>query len=413
MPSKPSDQEVINTREKLISSDFNAISSQEGRILRELLQHFTAPVYPQSGGWPEGYPTYLRCPGDGLRVYPSIHGTPLAVSVHPGVGFYYWPSTDANNVSIGGVSGLDDRSPYRLLYLSDYQTLVVPSTSFVGRRVDIIEARYRNDLTDLASRDVATLAPDGSLIGFTPQLVAKTLTKDLLGQIGQVNAPNDSIACLSYKVGVVNPVGPGAVPAGTAGYATLSEVWILGGSTPTITVRHIADRRHEISQAGIHRASFVISKAGNTGAFAPGTLVSTHSPPGVWILNNDAGSPPANNVGAWTAWVVLVPGHYVSSFRVSVQCLSALLDDATGAPPPPYPQYTHVTTAQVRQYPILAPTQGSAPASDGPYGCYGLPFELKTMVYQSGGAMFGNAGIQNADGDIDPVIYGVEVEWRD
>lgn len=405
MPQYPFDSEIINTREQILSNDLDIIGNQPNFALREFLKQSVIAskgsfegVLNNPDSWPSPFNYKAYSLSEGFRIKNTT--SPLVVAAQAGTAFQYVPFLDSRDLGIGGTPGVEDRSSFKTLYLSQNQNFTVPSTSFTGRRVDLIEARFRNDVTDLVSRNV--YASPGH---FTPEMVAKTLTHDLYGQIGYVNAPSDSTAHLGYKVGVVNPSGIAVVPSITYGYAPLCEIWIEGGATPVITQRHIADRREIYSPHGIKRASFQISKACNHSTYSAGALYGIQAPPGVWIANYDSLWGITTNVGAYTTFVLAVPGSSVFSYNISVNILNAM----AAVPLSP----NRILTPMLKYEGIIAPEQGRLSWPNVPYGMYLIAFTIMSMsTYIAEGTI---TKIQQANDaitvDPDPIIYGVSVEW--
>jgi hypothetical protein len=278
MADKPFDRTIVNPRERPLSSDINQAQAQLDRTSRFMFERLlgvrssqVSPVLlPQTG-----------VIGDGFRVVPDSP-VALAVDVKAGLGFIF----DAADVpvAIDSVVGLDDRQPYKPILLLADTSFSVPTAPGGGQdRTDIVEVRIGRRTENPLSRDVLDLISGQ----FVPTSVNKTLAFSHDGKTGTVSAPTDSSAELSYKVGV--PGTPGAVPATTAGYVKLGEVFV-GTSVTTIDRDAIIDRRVLLHPGGLGQGAvrFNFDPTDGTPATPP-DVTSLHLPPGVELfVHHDA-----------------------------------------------------------------------------------------------------------------------------
>lgn len=302
MANNAFDREVINLRERPVSSDINTAQSQLDRTLRDVLATFfkskqtgnDLPNNPQSG--------FL---GDSLKVRPPA-APGLAVQIAPGIGFLYSPADLPS--SIGGVVGLDDLSNYKPLPLLATMNLVgIPAGPVAGTsRYDIIEVRVNRALGNSLSRD--TLDPTSGL--FVPGLVDKTLGFLLDGGQGSVNDPASSTAAVSYKVGIagVSPVEPSVTP----GYVKIATIYSNNGNmTAGITSANIIDRRFPLEAYGM--CPFSVAASIPSGAAAPPTGVVLNGPPGLTAIVTKIAAP------AQYRFTVYLIGGEMSGARGSMQ----------------------------------------------------------------------------------------------
>lgn len=247
----PFDREVINTRERPLSSDVNLVGSYADQAVKYFLeQHYgrrTSTTDPTSQGAGTGFI------GDALR--PRAASSPaMTVELAAGLGFIDDAALIAS--SVGGVSGVDDLSRLRTLVLTATETLVVPAADPTNPRIDIIEVAARQDLADSTSRHI--LNPSTGV--FAPSNVFKTLTHVLDGQTGTVAAGSDSVTPIGYKTGT--PAGSPSAPATTTGYVKIAEV-LVGAAVSSIDNDVIKDLRAPLWVHGmaevIVRGRFVLS----------------------------------------------------------------------------------------------------------------------------------------------------------
>lgn len=275
MANNAFDRQIINVRERPLSTDINAAQSQGDRALREVLlkmfagrasalSDLTAP--PVSGFF-----------GDSMKVRPQLVPA-LSVQVTLGIGLQ--DLTAEQTASVGGIGGLDDLSRYKpLLLLADATITGITAGPLAGQdRKDIIEVRMNRVSGNPLSRDTLD-----TLTGlFTSGLVNKTLAFTLDGNIGQVTTPALSTAAISYKYGLPAGVGASVEPAVTPGYVKIATVFSNNGNMATVSKANIIDQRNTLSQ--YNKMAFSLSCSVPSGAATAPTLQAFNAPPGWEIL---------------------------------------------------------------------------------------------------------------------------------
>jgi len=261
------DREIINERERPFSSDINQALSQVDRTLRDVLQSIFSPrisATNDAAGLPSGFI------GEAFRVRPV---SPLAMTVRLPKGFGFIHDVSDVPSDIDGISGLNDKSPWKPLYLADDITINIGAAPTApNSRIDIIEVKNNRRRTDSASRDVL----DAGTGKFSPQSVLKTLGFDMGVSVGQVVTPNPSTAAISVKRGA--PGNPPTAPAVTPGYTQISQV-LVGPAVATIDDNVIQDLRKLIYPQGLGRVSILPDPGGGTTV----TLIQCMAPPSVRV----------------------------------------------------------------------------------------------------------------------------------
>lgn len=281
MANKPFDLEVINVRERPLSTDLNLASSYQSGTLRYLtrmlsrfqdenVSSYNRDVSTDRGGFI----------ADAFLVKPTSPAS-LNVVVKNGLGFVVDPlgPADSNigSALVPGISGLNDLDPYRPIILQADHTFAVPTPDPVNARIDIIEVKVDRRLTDAALR--AVLDPGTGV--FNPTNVFKTLEWAVDGDTGTNTTGGNSTAGLSYKTGTP-AVGPVA-PATSAGYVKVAEIRVPAAAT-TITgpdnftaplYNLIKDTR--VQHLGSYQSTVGTVDVSNTGAGAPVFLYNNFS----------------------------------------------------------------------------------------------------------------------------------------
>lgn len=267
------DREIINPLEKPLGSDINIAQAQGDRALREtFMRLFMGRVgsgsSDLSGNPPSGFV------GDGFKVRQN---SPLGLSVKVtlGLGFQWLPGDVPS--SVGGVSGLDDLSPYKPLpLLADAVINGISGGPGAGNtRIDIVEVRMNRVVGNATSRRV--LNP---LTGvFEPNVINKTLAFTLDGSTGVVTAPALSTAAIGYKMGIAG-VTP-AEPAVTPGYVKIASIKI-STALAQVTKSEIIDSRLLLAPYGME--SFAADFSVPIGVASPPTGVTFRGAPGVEMV---------------------------------------------------------------------------------------------------------------------------------
>lgn len=275
MANTPFDKEVINARERPLSSDVNMVSSYSPLELaffmqclystRTALNDSHAVVQPAIGVFGAIGPAFT--PRD-------VAPVAMNISFDAGLGVINDGSTDLN---VGGISGMND-GPYKPVVMLP----VSPTGVFSGipgggglERVDVIELKLPRRYIDPTSRDV--LNP--STGAFAPDLVNKTLTY----AVGASNVSVNGTGILNYKTGtptagaIFGSPGVG-VPTVDPGYVPLGYVNV-GPATTTIPPNRIIDMRQPLYPGGVLRL-----QVNFTATSGPTVVVdSLVAPPGVYV----------------------------------------------------------------------------------------------------------------------------------
>lgn len=272
MANSAFDRQILNTRERPLSSDINTAQSQLDRALREVLLQY---LRPRASATSElaGTPVSLFL-GDGFKVRASAVPD-LSVTLSAGVGFQYLPGDAA--ASIGGVSGLDDLSSYKPLLLENPVVIsgISPGPGGANSRIDIVEVRMNRVAGNASSRDVLNI---GSGV-FVPSIVNKTLSYVLDGSVGVVSDPTASTAAISYKMGI--PGVTPAEPATTTGYVKIATLKIESALASVVRA-NIIDQRLIGHPYGMMPFSATFGVP--SGATSPPTSVWLSAPPGVEMV---------------------------------------------------------------------------------------------------------------------------------
>lgn len=232
MAGNPFDREVFNPRERPLSPDQNLLASYADLEMREVFANsFLKRVsLSDDGNAPMITAGQAKFLGDGFRVKAASPAA-MQVVVRSGLG---WINSGSSDLSIGGLSGMDDRSLYKPLSLTANEVIVVPAAPGVGlERTDIIEVAVDRRLADSTSREI--LNPGTGIFAAGP--INKTLTYNQNGR-SSVNGSGS----INYKTGTPAAAGTSVAPATTAGYVKISEVLVDAGVT-TIVQNKIKDLR--------------------------------------------------------------------------------------------------------------------------------------------------------------------------
>jgi hypothetical protein len=244
MANLPFDRVVWNPLEKALSTDWNLNTSEQDRSLRDTmlaLMNLRAPTsFSPSIGI--GYPALAEGFIGGSFMVGSTNPAGMFVEILPGIGFLSNPSV---TTGVDSISGLNDLSLYSPVALSSPQEIPVPAVSTVGyERFDRIEIKVDRRLS---TSTTPVLNPSTGIFG--TDLLKKTMSYSLDGDIGSVTASNPSTAGISRKQGVEAVIGSASPPEATSGYVTLAIVRVYQGMT-SITGYHIQDVRNVIAPNG-------------------------------------------------------------------------------------------------------------------------------------------------------------------
>ncbi len=249
MADKPFDREVINQRERPLSSDVNtgwSYADQTARYVTDVLHRWRA----RNGGDPAALTPLSGFVGDSFRVIPASPAA-MQVVVSSGLGYYVDAAENATDIGSGltpGVLGVDDNQRMHPLPLSAAQALNVPAADPVNPRIDIVEVKLDRRLQDPTSRQI--LDPATGL--FSALAVNKTLAFDLDGRTGINTTGGDSTTGIAYKTGVA--AGAPVAPATSTGYVKIAEVYV-GAAVTTLAEGVIRDTRTPIAPDNAIRVS--------------------------------------------------------------------------------------------------------------------------------------------------------------
>jgi len=277
MGNLPFDREVINFREKPISSDHNYSAQYADRTQRALMKRLLSGRTPgMSGILDTMIPlTSAAFVGDGYKARPRSPAA-LYVDITPGMGFLD-NGTDLP-VAIGGVVGVDDVEsfkPLTLAQLVSFGPITPPSTGGQGR-IDIVEVKIDRRLTDATPREQMNTSGV-----FVPGVVNKTLTWDHGGDLSIVATPNPSTGGIGYKTGTPAAYDAETVPATTSGYTKIAEVYVKNGDT-SIDASRVKDMRQMLFPGGCGFVSANIRETFTaSGAVMNASSRNTVAPPGV------------------------------------------------------------------------------------------------------------------------------------
>lgn len=275
MSNKPYDRELINQRERPLSSDLNIqrsyvdLSSLE--TLRRQLQYrafVPAAVVEQSDASVDPPSGFLS---DGFMVRP---GAGLSVALSAGLGFWN-DATQGIDIGSPAIIGVDDLAAIKPLVLSGVENIAVPANASGNPRIDLIEVKLNRTLGDSAARDVLNLV---SRV-FEPTPVLKTMSYALDG-----TTTFNGAGAINYKTGV-----PGAVPVAPvtdAGYIPIGYVRVPNGAV-AIAENQIQDFRKILFPGGASHIGLIVDVV-IAGGNSVTKIIRASTPPGVrvWGIGN-------------------------------------------------------------------------------------------------------------------------------
>jgi xanthosine utilization system XapX-like protein len=321
MANAPWDREVINTRERPLSSDINMVESYSDQEVRNFVQAVYAtrsPAFsnnhavdnPPTGT--SAVPT-IGCIGSALQVRnPAL--PVMDVQMDSGLAFM---NDGTPTTSVGGVSGLNDVSPIKPVVL----VLPLPQSAplFTGinpgggtARVDLVEIKLPRRFLDPTSRDI--LNPTSG--AFTPQLVNKTLSYVL----DQSQATTGGSGVLNYKMGVptVGAIYPTlGVPTPDPGYVALAYINV-GPADTQIGALNIVDVRRQLYAGGVMTCAFSANIQSTGPTTATATMTSVVGPPGV-LINVSAPTRPTTGVNGSTSFNINVVAACAFTTRAVIE----------------------------------------------------------------------------------------------
>ena len=262
MANNDFDRMIENVRERPLSSDINQLQSQSDRTFRDFLSATFA-----HGSLVFGSYVMQGCVGSGFSLQ-ALSG--LQTFLGPGFGFLNNPSDVPS--SIGGIVGLDDRSPYKPIVLTGAsQTLTTPAADPSNPRIDLVEVTYNRVANNPQSRDVLNTGT----AQFNPSTVNKTL-QFVLDGIAPSYVPGGSpTSPINYKQGVAS--GTPVIPTVDAGYIPVGAIWVPAAASG-LTAANLIDYRSNVFPSGAVRLGGWITINHSTGAITGGAI--TGAPPG-------------------------------------------------------------------------------------------------------------------------------------
>lgn len=368
MSDAPFDQTNIGLRERPVSSDWNRNASQSARTLREVLQRAleAATIVRDVSGFvvspspPVGAPV-TGFVGSGLYVTPA-NPVAMSVVVNPGVGFIYDAVDIPTNIGATDLEQVNDLGAYKPVPLLAPVTFAVPvAPGAPNSRIDIIEVRTNRHLTDSTTRRQL----DPGTESYFDHVFSKTLSYLIDGNTGTVTSPAASTAALSYKVGVA--ANPGLMPATTAGYTKIAEIYVPNGTT-SIAVTKIADQRVIAAPGGVIEVSVQFHLSWNTGSPTV-KIESVIAPPSVEVLVK-----PEATIGVATICVIAGSRIVDSTVAFASVCTNG------GTPP----LLTFPDPSATAQVVASAPNGGSTFGFGRPVTQYGTIARVKHAVLTPG-----------------------------
>ena len=269
MSDKPYDRQIVNLRERPLSSSVNQAESyadQSARYLQRKTHDLRAStVDPLSGGPTTGFL------GAGYMVIPTAPAS-MVVTIKEGTGFYDLPADCP--ADIDGVSRLDDLERYKPMVLLADETVTLTAADPIQARTDIIEICVDRRREDTVARDI--LDPATGVFGSAP--VLETLGWSHDGRQSAVVDPAPSTAGIGYKEGIPG----GAVPVVTAGYVKIAEIPVAAAAV-TIVAGGVLDTRPLLFTGGVANIGVNLPLDWNGGGGFALVMVDLHAPPGVQV----------------------------------------------------------------------------------------------------------------------------------
>jgi hypothetical protein len=271
MSNGPFDQVLLNTREKVLSPDWNAEFSQQGRSLLDTLAQLSSRRTSAANSFGLVTDGFV---GDSFSVHATSPAS-LNLVVTAGLAFVSNPYAIGNRSNIGGISGVNALSALVPIYLSAAQTFTVPTAPSAGNaRIDIIEVRADHLVGGTDTRQVL----DPTTGAFVATSVNKLMSWDVFGRIGYVAAGGSSTEPLSYKQGTAATAGTETQPTTTSGYIKIAAIRVAAGVT-TIEENKILDYRPLYAPYGQMTIGITADVA--AGATPYVNSVRVNAPPGV------------------------------------------------------------------------------------------------------------------------------------
>lgn len=277
---------LFSTRQRLTSADLNR-SQFYGTTTDHLLMSalggraaLSSPLATSGQVLSTYAPTGFYGASFIVTVNPAA--TPRGITIGQGIGYSSsGPATASDIDSDINANWYGDLGVGAPLVLSAGQNLTVPSSPTAGNsRIDIIEVKASYFANE--PQTVGIFNTISSVFDATSR--NSSLTWDLAGHTGTVNAPNPSTAPISYVVGASASGGISAAtePSTTPGYVKIARI-NLAGAVATITQDLIADLRPAIRPAGMLNLSALLTLPGTSAGLGSESFDAAELPPGVQL----------------------------------------------------------------------------------------------------------------------------------
>lgn len=307
---------LIPVRQRPSSADHNALQwRQHATDLAMAGAMFGQNVFSAPGALsPEAALGARGFSGGGFFVSVDPASPPFGVYVQSGFGYNYLGPVTATNIDSNQGADWELNARWAVpLALSQNQAFTVPAPPAVGNsRIDIIEVR-----ADYLANDPQTVGifNTGTEV-FNPTVLNKSLTWDLYGRTGSVNAPAASTACISYVTGqtAAGAITAATEPTTTAGYIKIAQINLDASAGPiaAVTQGMIADHRPLLFPQGTLSIAGRFTTAGKAAGLGSINFDTIEAPPGVRVaaVVNTGGAAPAAGT-AYLANIYVIGGDLV------------------------------------------------------------------------------------------------------
>jgi len=324
-------RKIIPVRQRPISADLNELQEQmlESTRLAITGAHCTAGLTSVSGSADNrsGYNVPHAFQGGSFLVRPDPAATPFGIMLQPGFGYSaFSPGSVTNYDSANGLD-YDGTNSWAPLVLSTYQTgFTVPAPPASGScRIDIIEVKASYLANNPQTVGIFNTATEV----FDPATRNKDFTWDLLGRTGNVTAPANSTAPISYKTGVaaVGDIAVPSVPSTTTGYVKIAQINVIGGATAVATA-NIIDFRKPLLANGVLHIAGKATIPGIAAGLGTAALTSLDLPPGIAVkmafYSNSAPSAGVSYTARFYVFGAITPLFSTSNGAITVTAAGAV-----------------------------------------------------------------------------------------
>jgi hypothetical protein len=277
---------LFPVREKPASTDWNQLQERQAESLRAMAN----ATFAKGSAFSSFSARHSVSPatgfhGGGFFVRPDAAHTPLGVELVAGFGFGSAGPVAATNIDTCQGADWDGALGMGVpLVLSAAQAFTIPTLPPAGSsRIDLIEVRPQYTATD----PTTTAIFNETTLVYDPTTRNKSLSWDLRGLTGNVNAPNPSTACISYVRGVeaVGAITAATLPSATAGYTRLARINLdnSGGALTAVSQDMIADLRPLLFAGNLMHTGMRLAFPGKAAGLGTGLVGMRQKCPGVWI----------------------------------------------------------------------------------------------------------------------------------